>query len=292
MLMEQKRQVWCRRKRGTPCPVCGRQSWCTVSEDGVFVRCTKAPSDKPAPAKNGDMAWIHQSGVSVQDIELVQAAKEFKSVQEVTRMAMAAYCHRNACSARVKIAKRLGVSVRSVERLCVGYGEDRNGDRYTSWPSMNERAEIIGITRRYEDGSKKTAFGTQAGIFYSKDRSGLSSAPCLIVEGASDVAAAITIGLFAIGRPSNTGGADMIRRMGVDGVVLGERDFKPEKRGVYAWCPANCCGCSHCYPGLFGARSVSRQLGCRYVMPPDGCKDLREVLANARVKELLGLLHR
>jgi len=45
-----------------PCPVCGREKYCSVTADGGAVCCTKEPSDRPA--KNG-RGWWHKTGAVV-----------------------------------------------------------------------------------------------------------------------------------------------------------------------------------------------------------------------------------
>jgi hypothetical protein len=94
--------------------------------------------------------------------------------------------------------------------------------------------------------------------------------PVLVVEGASDVAAGITMGLATIGRPSNVGGVSMLCELLAGHaervvVVVAERDKKLDGR----------------YPGLEGARSVCKSLSQRLVnrvscrLLPGTAKDLR-----------------
>ena len=90
----------------------------------------------------------------------------------------------------------------------------------------------------------------------------------LVVEGASDVAACIAVGLPAVGRPSNRGGASDLAEL-LDGnddvLVVGERDAKEGG----AW------------PGRDGAKKVAEQLAGRWgepvgwTLPPEGSKDVR-----------------
>jgi putative DNA primase/helicase len=48
---------WVRVNRASPCPVCGRDHYCSVSADGGLVYCTKEPSD--TPGKDG-VGWVHK----------------------------------------------------------------------------------------------------------------------------------------------------------------------------------------------------------------------------------------
>jgi hypothetical protein len=203
---------------------------------------------------------------------------------------------KRADARRRQVSAVLGVSVVSLELLKVGYGADRAGE-YSSWPARDWRGAIVGIVRRYDDGSKKSYPGGSTGLFYELEwhkRPG----PVLIVEGGSDTAAAITAGLAAIGRPSNTGlGRDCgVRRMlqstararGTPrrAIVVGEADSKPEKRGTnpqMPHCTVDCGGCLHCFPGMAGAQMCAGQLGCPWVMPPEGCKDFRDAMNKGRL---------
>ncbi|TAJ19411.1 MAG: ATP-binding protein [Planctomycetota bacterium] len=101
-----------------------------------------------------------------------------------------------------------------------------------------------------------------------------------MVEGASDVAAAVTLGLSAVGRPSNSGGADDLARLLElrKVLVLGENDQKANG----AW------------PGRDGAGRVAGSIAgewqqpVQWSMPPHGSKDLRAWL-EARVRDGLDL---
>jgi len=69
--------------------------------------------------------------------------------------------------------------------------------------------------------------------------------PILIPEGLSDVLAGLTVGLSAIGRPSNSGGVEYIAQLcrHRQVIVLAENDRKPDGR----------------WPGKEGAEAVARR---------------------------------
>jgi hypothetical protein len=194
------------------------------------------------------------------------------------------YQHASAPLIRAELSESLGVSTESLDLLKVGVGWDAHDNaRFASFPSRNADGKVVGITRRYRDGSKKTFKGTTNGVFYIREWYKLPGV-ILIVEGASDVAAATSVGLCSIGRSSNIGGVSEIKQLlhnhgqGRPVVVLGENDEKPHKRGVHDYCPKDCPGCPHCFPGKFGAEHVAAQLGCGYCLPPFAIKDLREAV--------------
>jgi len=163
-----------------------------------------------------------------------------------------------------RLALILGVSAGSLEALCCGW----DGTAWTV-PERNGAGLIVGVSRRFPDGAKKCIRGSRRGLTYSTQWAD-TPGPVLLVEGASDVAAGITMGLATIGRPSNVGGVAMLTEL-LGGhtsrvvIVVAERDKKEDGR----------------YPGLEGARSVCKELSRRLVnrvscrLLPGTAKDLR-----------------
>lgn len=280
---------WIRVRRSMPCPVCEKPNWCSVSADGSVAICMRVQGDRSS--KSG--GWIHRLGsgkVAIADY-LVQTAKKTDanrlSPKEVSELALSMYSHSKAEAKRAEVASALGVYIWALDRLKVGYGKDRRGE-FASFPSRNEHGHVVGITRRYADGTKMTYPGTSnSGVFYD-DKWCDNDGPLFIVEGGSDVAACVSECVCAIGRPSNIGGAEIIAKMiraaswRREVIVVGERDSKPEKRGVANGCPKNCIGCPQCYPGLYGAKTVAIQLTKAGIdalvrLPPVGSKDVRDL---------------
>jgi hypothetical protein len=143
-------------------------------------------------------------------------------------------------------------------------------ERFWSFPERDAAGNVIGIMRRFEDGTKKRWKGSKAGLTYAYNQE-MKSGPILLVEGASDTAALMTVGLAAIGRPSNAGGVSHLIDLLLDEApdrpifVIGERD---QKLGG-SW------------PGKTGAISTAIALAealerpIRWGFPPDGAKDSR-----------------
>lgn len=96
--------------------------------------------------------------------------------------------------------------------------------------------------------------------------------PILLLEGASDVLAAISLGFTAIGRPSDQGGTNFLKQLplsGRDVIVIGENDSGAGRKGMEL-----------CYRVLKGTtKSITR------LMPPEGIKDLRGWLASGVTAE-------
>ena len=163
-----------------------------------------------------------------------------------------------------------------------------------TFPEFTPSGLVCGISRRFMDGSKRTIKDGKRGLSLAANLLE-STGPVFIVEGASDVLAMTAAGLAAVGRPSNTGGLDLLAELLRDFpadrpiVVMGENDQKPDgkwpgKDGVDAIAPAL-------------ARKLGRAILTAY--PPEGAKDVRAWLTSpgrdesewvARGQELSGLL--
>lgn len=275
---------WVRVRNDRPCEICQKPDYCTRTTDGKAAKCMRIKSEKEVPGKDGSIGWLHKIGDPIP----VHPEKEPVQIKDVTAVAKKMYFDPMAADKREEIAKSLGVSVASLEALRVGIGWDRDGEEYASFPSRDAACKIIGITRRYHSGEKKTLAGTSnSGIFVPVDW-WKPTGPVLIVEGASDVAALVTHGFACLGRPSNIGGAKVIlaylgrRALSRRIVVVGENDLKPERVGTVAQCAAGCFGCSWCWPGKYGAINTSGRLRCEWIMPPEGIKDVRQWTASDR----------
>jgi hypothetical protein len=173
-----------------------------------------------------------------------------------------------------RLAERLGVRADALARLEVGYYPE-TADEPEHWllPERDAAGKVIGLTRRYANGTKRQLHGGRRGLTYAPGTP--FTGPLLAVEGASDVAAGLTLGLAVVGRPSNLGGMDLLAELvgpmaaeGCEVVVLGERDRKPDGR----------------WPGLEGAERTAQALAdawgrpVGYALPPDDAKDLRSWL--------------
>ena len=210
---------------------------------------------------------------------------------------------------RDEVAKSLGVSVEALERLRVGYGfDDYRSLSYSTWPETRPGGKVLGIIRRYSvpvsesGGNKLTMPGSKHALYLPREW-WRGEGPVLVVEGGSDTAALVTLGLSAIGRPSNIGGVNMLIGAISDCerpiIIVGERDRKPERVGTVKQCRADCDGCNWCWPGRYGARMTAERLqkalpSARVIwrMPPAGAKDVREWLCNTPMASAAKLLHR
>jgi phage/plasmid primase-like uncharacterized protein len=123
-------------------------------------------------------------------------------IKQHTEFARDAY-RRFESSSRNRLARCAMVSEQSLISLRVGITSDRNA---STWPMRNERGQVIGVrivALPWIDRSsgKWSRRGSQNGIFNSAETP-RADTRLFITEGASDTAAAISLGLWAIGRSS------------------------------------------------------------------------------------------
>jgi len=98
--------------------------------------------------------------------------------------------------------------------------------------------------------------------------------PILIVEGSSDVLAALDLGFVAIGRPSAKGGMEELKQMPLakkEIWIIGENDAGVGKKGMEKT--------------FLNLEHLSDKISC--VMPPEGIKDLRQWAERGLTQETL-----
>jgi hypothetical protein len=284
----QSKGKWLRCDKRRRCPVCDHDSWCSVSVDGATVCCMRVESDKPT--KSG---WLHPTGKEPMSVESLPRQTTAETRPVIDWDARANRLASQLGYDRSTLAAQLGVSEDSLDRLGVGCGYDdfKPFNFFWSFPEYNANLKCTGIVRRYRDGSKKTMKWSRSGLYIVRDW-WKAEGPIFLVEGGSDTAAGLTMGLCVIGRPSNVGGVNLLigalqgmRNRPV--IVLAERDQKA------VGCPAKCGECIRCFPGLAGARltadalakSLKRKIAVRFC--GSNAKDLREWLNATEPKTTL-----
>ena len=262
----------CRTRRGSPCPVCGKQDGhCLRMDDDGAALCPK--SDGTGSVRRyGEYGHLYllSSGLSEQPVMLAKPAKKQLTDKELDALwaPRVKLWWEDSIAPTLRLADILGVDACALDELHVGF----DGRAWT-FPERNADGLIVGVNRRFENGRKRCTTGSRRGLTYS-DRWSEREGPVLIVEGGSDVAAGLTMGLAVIGRPSNTGGVVMLWKLlhNCDRhiVVIGERDRQPDTNhpGKMRW------------PGMDGLKWVVSQLSGRDLrvggrLLPGTAKDLR-----------------
>lgn len=175
------------------------------------------------------------------------------------------------------LAISLCVSLESLDDLGVAHAPEHNA---FAFPMRNERGDICGIRLRNDQGDKWAVRGSKAGVFFSQSAlMRLSTNRIFIVEGATDTAAALSIGIFAIGRHACIGQEEIIvailDQLGpTECVVVFDNDERTENGKTRR-------------PGVDGAEKLCAMLSVRTArfIPPG--KDLRELIASGATKPLI-----
>ncbi len=275
---------WVRVSTARPCPVCEKPDWCLVSPDGDAAICQRV---EPGSAKTcGDAGWLHRlRGPAPPPTRAGRkpAAAAAKKPDAPDWHARARELVGNFTpTARTRLAAALGLPADVFDRMpLVGAVRTPPADAAWTFPECDGAGNVIGLLRRFvtprRGGKNKLAMkGGRRGLALVdgwRDRPG----PVWLVEGPSDALALAAAGLAAVGRPSNSGGADLLADLLADWpadrgvVVVGENDRKENGD----------------WPGRDGAERVTRALAgrlnrpVRLALPPDGSKDVRDWLTAA-----------
>jgi hypothetical protein len=236
------------------CSVCGHAGWCLTADDGSDrVLCKRVQSSR----RWKDAGWLH--GAPLHERRLphvtIEDAPDFEAWARIARDCRTRLLERS--DRRWGLAVDLGISVEGMDALEVGLH-----GRASTWPMRDHHRRVIGIRLRYPN-EKRAMRGSRNGLF-------LPNVPeqelVLVTEGESDLAAALTLGFFGIGRPGCMGGADLIVRW--------LRARSPRDVVIFA---------DGDEPGILGAVELGRVVqpfarSLRIVVPPPAMKDLRAAL--------------
>lgn len=271
--------------RRDPCPACGHIDWCAWSPDGCLKceRATDAPSGMTRVSmKDGGALFRPSNGNGSHRAGSVRPAPKSETVSPINWQSESERFREAITAEQTKrLAADLGVTTAALGALGIGWASanDLRGmkasgagwsqsyhDGAFTFPERDGNGRIVGLSLRAMDGRKGAPSGAKRGLCIPstmKDRTD----PVLIVEGASDVAACVVLGLAVCGRPSNAGGADALAQL-LDSrsvLVVGENDQKN----------------SGAWPGRDGAKRIAAQLAAAWegpvswTLPPSGTKDVR-----------------
>ena len=152
------------------------------------------------------------------------------------------------------LAEQLGVSIHGLKALLACWAEE-----YKAWafPMRNRFKQIVGIRLRRNNGEKFSVRGGHEGLFIPIGDMGTR---LFIVEGPTDCAAGVSMGLWCIGRPNCTGA--------VTETVRYIRNTKPEHVVIVS---------DNDTPGLNGSDRLKSEIkGVRVTEIVLPCKDMRE----------------
>ncbi len=174
-----------------------------------------------------------------------------------------------------ELGEALGVSPMSLKYLGAAWDPE---SKAWFFPMRDETGKICGIRVRSMDGKKWAVTGSRQGHFVPTcDPSRL----CILTEGITDCAAALTLGYYAIGRPSCAGGHEdllktILRLKIKEVVIVADNDEAKIRPDGTKW-----------YPGQEGADRLQAVLPVRSIILLTPTKDLRSALQAGFTMEIL-----
>jgi len=255
---------WKRVSKSEPCVICGKPDWCLRLADGSLAICARIESPHPARSSAG---WVHRLR------EDDRAREYWRPVRRSATSSVHNPSNLGELSERLQramtedayrwLATRLGVSIESLHKLRVGWNSSKQS---FSFPMREPNGRVCGIRYRSLDDSKFSERGGCEGLFFDPD--GLSRNYLLVVEGASDAAAAICLGFpSVVGRSNCVGNVPQLvtlcRRLSPHRIIL---------------IPDND------QPGIRGAESLALALHIESntLILPNGIKDVRQCTSSTK----------
>jgi 5S rRNA maturation endonuclease (ribonuclease M5) len=211
--------------RSNPCPICNKPDWCLRGSRGGIL-CMRVES--PKPGKSG--GWWHRGNSPGGPIRLLRPERPSQEIDAAA--IISGWLSRTRASQLLQLANSLGVSLQSLEALHACWSID-----HSAWgfPMRDGQGSVIGIRLRNDQGEKWAVKGSKQGVFLP-DATPQETA--MICEGPTDTAAALTLGFYALGRPSCMGGglqlATYLPSRGVKNVIIVADDDEPGQRGAAA----------------------------------------------------------
>lgn len=186
--------------REHPCLICKKDSWCIYGKDVAI--CMRVVSQRSKTFADGSIGYLHRPDGS--EIKYTTPPNRPEVFVDSAKLAQE-WSDRYGTSSLAYLAKNLGICKAPLELLrCV------KAPQPCVWgfPMRDGRGHIIGIRLRHENGRKWCNPGGHNGLFIPHCT---PQKEVVICEGPTDTAAALHMGLYAIGRFNCAGGVDMIR---------------------------------------------------------------------------------
>jgi len=250
---------WIHVSRKEKCPICGKPDWCCIGEK--WICCMRVASARPC--RNG--GWFHTINGDVKKTEPVQ---QWEPAETPNFGNLMQFWQLDTLPLAVThFAEELGVDHTSLYNLGCAWSKSNLA---WAFPMTDGRDNTIGIRLRNHEGRKWAVKGSKQGLFVSSRK---PEKTAFICEGPTDTAAALTLGLWAVGRPSCCCGNDQLktlfRNRGVRrAVILSDNDA----------------------PGINGAERLAGEIGlpCAVITLP--AKDVREFIRNGGTRDMIETL--
>lgn len=217
---------WIRTTIANACPICGK-TWCLIAKDGQSALCMRVEGNRQITLSSGEVGWIHHLG---EPIPIKHKPKEREAPGINASALIEKWLSETTPERVIWLAKELGVTADSLIRLNTAWSEEHSS---FAFPMRISDGSVVGIRLRSMSGKKWAVTGSHQGLFIPHMP---AQKCCYITEGPTDCAAAISLGLFSVGRPSCSGGtselAQFFKRTGVKkAIILADNDTDKIRMG-------------------------------------------------------------
>lgn len=188
--------------RQMPCPVCQRDKYCLVSDDGLWAICTKVNSKKEYKTYHG---WLHPLG----QVQYLSPKKIVKSIEYSRDIEYIRNFYKKTIfryGAVIPLAEALNVSAQVL--MDMGVGMD---GCHWCFPMFDGNKKLIGIKRRNGASQKWCEKGSRLGVYLHQSFD--ASFSSYITEGESDTAAMLTKGYNTVGRASESSCKEILKKL-------------------------------------------------------------------------------
>jgi hypothetical protein len=216
------RATWIRVTKKKPCAICGRGDWCTASPEIGLALCMRVQSDRPSNNSMG--GWLHKIGEPIHSyVPPKKSIEPQVDFQELLKRWQDRTDHFHLDG----FAMSLGVNTDALFSLgCAWSGQ--------AWAfPMRNSEKVCGIRLRNDSGQKWAVKGSKQGLFIPDVE---AQKTLYVLEGPTDTAAALSVGLYAIGRPSCLGCEEeivkFIRQERINRAVIVTDNDLPGLRGA------------------------------------------------------------
>ena len=198
-------------RKDRPCPICGRADWCLVSRDDLENPSKAICARIESPRRWGEAGYLHilheQPRRPVVRSYLISAPT---TVRDYSAQAEWYVSAAKMYGAIERLAGMLYVLPDALRKLWVGWSVAEN---CWTFPLRDPENRIVGINRRWASGDKLIVKGHKAGLYLPHLPTGMEMLTLLVCEGGTDTAAALSMGLWAVGRFSCNSGTGMVRHL-------------------------------------------------------------------------------
>jgi len=185
----------------------------------------RVQSDKQT--QNG--GWLH---VTNEPVPFIPQRPAIPETSMDARGVWQRWFDRTEDSRRRGLAESLGVDADCLKAIGCAWSPNNA----FAFPMRDAGGNVIGIRLRNEQGEKWAVKGSKSGLFIPSEYSCFADGNLYLVEGPTDLAAAMTIGLRGIGRPACLGQENLIlaylRRNQIERLVIVTDNDEPGLRGA------------------------------------------------------------